>query len=164
MKKVRQFLISKKNFIGKMLYLSDKEKIFFFAGLGLGVIFVNPLAVSASSIIMIDGIPLSKPELSLKHPLDYLRSYGSLSSWSSFFFSRKTTPEFTEYVLKPLKGAVKPITFLGIGTISGMLIGGFFTGKILENIHGYQLEKCYIEASEDLANLGLLLKAKKPFL
>lgn len=131
-------------------------------GLGVGVcagaLLYSPLVAYAAPIL-IDGMPLPSegPQKSL---LQYVRSYGSISSWVDLAKRRRPTREFTTYIVRPLVKSIVPITIFGFGALAG----GAASALVFDKIYLRDLTECYSEAQDTLVKFKEILENTEPFL
>jgi hypothetical protein len=134
-------------------------------GLGVGIcagaLLYSPLAANAAyaAPILIDGMPLPSegPQKSL---LQYVRSYGSISSWVDLAKRGRPTKEFTTYVVRPLVKSIVPITCFGLGALAG----GTASALVFDKIYLRDLTECYVEAQDTLVKFKQILENTEPFL
>lgn len=136
---LRTFLISKRKTIAKVISSNDTNLVFLLGGLTSGFfvfkLILAPIRANAAEIF-INGMPLEKQPLTL---FQYIRSYGSSKSWSEYLVSGKPTKEFNVFIVKPLLYSVKPLACFAAGS----LLGGFFSGKLVEKNCIIELDECY---------------------
>jgi hypothetical protein len=150
-------------FFVRLLEPNSTSKLIFVGGVIFGCI-LNPLSACASGAaapIIINGVllPAEGPQKSL---FEYVRSYSDINGWKKFVLSGgKTTREFSTFVINPLRKSVVPIAIFS----TGALLGGVFTGKILDTIYLKEIENCYNDANETLVKFKQILEAPtNPFL